>query len=180
MARCFDFDGTGRFVDLISATVASTNAAYVSGQEHSGPAPSVLGWTETLAEFLAPRLYFFFLVCSVLSSYSFLLCCFEEPPPRRDLNHDFKNLARGNRDGSFATQHDREVMLTLIANPLHEGGFGHLRATGVRSKHVEYLVERWHKEGIGTGTFKNWMSDCRSSLKRSARCWMMPSSWWRQ
>ena len=121
----------------------------------------------------------FFLVCSVLSSYSFLLCCFEEPP-RRDLNHDFKNLARRNRDGSFATQHDREVMLTLIANPLHEGGFGHLRATGVRSKHVEYLVERWHKEGIGTGTFKNWMSDCRSSLKRSARCWMMPSSWWRQ
>lgn len=42
----------------------------------------------------------------------------------RDLNHDFKKLVRRNRDGSFATQHDREVILTLIANQLHEGGFG--------------------------------------------------------
>ena len=79
----------------------------------------------------------------------------------RNLNHDFKNLVRRNRDGSFATQHDREVILNLIANQLHEGGFRHLRATGVRSKHIEYLVQRWHKEGIGTGTFKNRMSDLR-------------------
>ena len=79
----------------------------------------------------------------------------------RNLNHDFKNLARRNRDGSFATQHDREVMLTLVANQLHEGGFRHLRATGVRSKHVEHLVNRWHAEGISPGTFKNRMSALR-------------------
>jgi hypothetical protein len=79
----------------------------------------------------------------------------------RDLNHDFKNLARRNRDGSFATQHDREVMLTLVANQLHEGGFRHLRATGVRSKHVEHLVNRWHEEGLSPGTFKNRMSALR-------------------
>lgn len=78
-----------------------------------------------------------------------------------DLNHDFKNLARRNRDGSFATQHDREVMLTLVANQLHEGGFRHLRATGVRSKHVEHLVQRWHEEGLSPGTFKNRMSALR-------------------
>jgi integrase len=90
-----------------------------------------------------------------------LLCCFVKRYPMRDLNHDFKNLVRRNRDGSFATQHDREVVLNLIANQLHEGGFRHLRSTGVRSKHVEYLVQRWHKEGIGTGTFKNRMSDLR-------------------
>ena len=36
----------------------------------------------------------------------------------RDLNHDFKNLCQRNRDGSFATQHDRESILTLIANNL--------------------------------------------------------------
>jgi hypothetical protein len=79
----------------------------------------------------------------------------------RNLNHDFKNLARRNRDGSFATQHDREVMLTLVANQLHEGGFRHLRAAGVRSKHVEHLVNRWHEEGISPGTFKNRMSTLR-------------------
>ena len=56
----------------------------------------------------------------------------------RNLNYDFKNLCQRNRDGSFATQHDRESILTLIANQLDEDGFRHLRATGVRSKHVEH------------------------------------------
>ena len=79
----------------------------------------------------------------------------------RDLNHDFKNLCQRNRDGSFATQHDRESILTLIANQLDEDGFRHLRATGVRSKHVEHLAERWHAEEISAGTFKNRMSALR-------------------
>jgi len=79
----------------------------------------------------------------------------------RDLNHDFKHLCQRNRDGSFATQHDRESILTLVANQLEEDGFRHLRAAGVRSKHVEHLVERWHAEGISAGTFKNRMSALR-------------------
>ena len=79
----------------------------------------------------------------------------------RDLNHDFKHLCQRNRDGSFATRHDRERILTLVANQLEEDGFRHLRATGVRSKHVEHLVERWHAEGISAGTFKNRMSALR-------------------
>lgn len=79
----------------------------------------------------------------------------------RDLNHNFKHLCQRNRDGSFATQHDRESILTLVANQLEEDGFRHLRATGVRSKHVEHLVERWHAEGISAGTFKNRMSALR-------------------
>ena len=52
-------------------------------------------------------------------------------------------------------------MLTLIANQLDENGFRHLRATGMRSKHVEHLVERWHAEEISAGTFKNRMSALR-------------------
>jgi integrase len=79
----------------------------------------------------------------------------------RNLNHDFKNLCQRNRDGSFATQHDREGILTLIANQLQEGGFQHLRAAGMRTKHVERLVGRWHADGISAGTFKNRMSALR-------------------
>jgi integrase len=79
----------------------------------------------------------------------------------RDLNHDIKNLCRRNRDGSFATQHDREGILTLVANQLQEGGFRHLRAAGIRSKHIEHLVDRWHADGISPGTFKNRMSALR-------------------
>lgn len=79
----------------------------------------------------------------------------------RDLNHDFKRLCQRNRDGAMATQHDREVILSLVADQLHEGGFRHLRAQGVRSKHIEHLVARWHADGIAAGTFKNRMSALR-------------------
>ena len=40
----------------------------------------------------------------------------------RDLNHDFKELCRHNRDGSYATQADRAHILDLVANQLHEMG----------------------------------------------------------
>lgn len=79
----------------------------------------------------------------------------------RDLNHDFKQLGQRNRDGSFQTQHDRESILSLVANQLAEGGFKHLRAQGLRTKHVEHLVARWHADGISAGTFKNRMSALR-------------------
>lgn len=78
----------------------------------------------------------------------------------RDLNHDFKRLCQRNRDGAMATQHDREVILSLVADQLHEGGW-HLRAQGVRSKHIDHLVARWHADGIAPGTFKNRMSALR-------------------
>jgi len=79
----------------------------------------------------------------------------------RDLNHDFKRLAERNRDGAFQTQHDREVILSMVADQLAEGGFRHLRASGLKPKHVEHLVQRWHAEGIASGTFKNRMAALR-------------------
>jgi hypothetical protein len=41
-----------------------------------------------------------------------------EPLPMRDLNHDFKQLGRHNRDGAFGTQATREAVLALVANQL--------------------------------------------------------------
>jgi len=79
----------------------------------------------------------------------------------RTLNRDFKLMCQRNRDGSFATQHDRERLLTMVANQLHEGGFKNLRAQGIRTKHIEHLVSRWQAEGASTGTMKNRMSALR-------------------
>ena len=79
----------------------------------------------------------------------------------RTLNRDFKLMCQRNRDGSFATQHDRERLLTMVANQLHEGGFKNLRAQGLRTKHVEHLVSRWQAEGASSGTLKNRMSALR-------------------
>lgn len=79
----------------------------------------------------------------------------------RNLNRDFKLMCQRNRDGSFATQHDRERLLTMVANQLHEDGFKNLRAQGIRTKHIEHLVSRWQAEGASNGTMKNRMSALR-------------------
>jgi len=79
----------------------------------------------------------------------------------RTLNRDFKLMCQRNRDGSFATQHDRERLLTMVANQLHEDGFKNLRAQGLRTKHIEHLVGRWQAEGASSGTMKNRMSALR-------------------
>jgi len=68
------------------------------------------------------------------------------PDPRaketamRDLNYDLKQLCRRNRDGSYATQADREHILDQIADQLEEMGFRHMDAHSLRPKHVEKLV----------------------------------------
>ena len=79
----------------------------------------------------------------------------------RDLNYDLKQLCRRNRDGSYATQADREHILELIADQLHEMGFRHMNAHSLKPKHVEKLVERWLAENLSPGTIKNRMSALR-------------------
>ena len=79
----------------------------------------------------------------------------------RDLNYDLKQLCRHNRDGSYATQADREHILDLIADQLHEMGFRHMNAQSLKPKHVEKLVERWLAEELSPGTIKNRMSALR-------------------
>lgn len=79
----------------------------------------------------------------------------------KPLNHELKQMCRRNRDGSFATQRDRERMLDLMANQLLEGGFRHLAATSLKPKHVGHLVARWQAEGLSAGTMKNRMAELR-------------------
>lgn len=79
----------------------------------------------------------------------------------QDLNYELKQLCSRNRDGSFATQHDRERILTLIANQLRDMGFVNMHVQSLKPKHVEKLVERWKAEGLSTGTLKNRMTELR-------------------
>ena len=79
----------------------------------------------------------------------------------RDLNYALKQLCRRNRDGSYATQADREHILALIAGQLEEMGFRHMDAHSLKPKHVARLVNRWHTEKLSSGTIKNRMSALR-------------------
>jgi site-specific recombinase XerC len=79
----------------------------------------------------------------------------------RDLNYKLKQLCQRNRDGAYATQADRERMLTLIANQLTEKGFRHMQASSLKPKHIEALLAHWKSAGIAIGTIKNRMSALR-------------------
>ena len=79
----------------------------------------------------------------------------------RDLNHQLKQLCRRNRDGSYATQRNRERILSLIADQLHALGYRGMRAQSLKPKHVEALVKRWQEHGLSVGTVKNRMAALR-------------------
>ena len=79
----------------------------------------------------------------------------------RNLNYELKHLCLRSRDGSYATQNARERILTMIANQLHGMGFRDMRASSLKPKHVQALVERWKAEGLSPGTIKNRMTELR-------------------
>jgi hypothetical protein len=79
----------------------------------------------------------------------------------RDLNHQLKQLCKRNRDGSFATQQNRERLLALIGDQLHVLGYRGLSAQSLKPKHVEALVKRWQGEDLSIGTVKNRMAALR-------------------
>lgn len=94
----------------------------------------------------------------------------------RNLNYQLKQLSHRNRDGSFATQADRERILFLIANQLEEMGYRHMNADSLKPKHVEALVQRWKEEGIATGTIKNRMSALRWWAEKIGKSSMIASA----
>lgn len=79
----------------------------------------------------------------------------------RDLNYQLKQLCRHNRDGGYATQRNRERLLSLIADQLHALGFRGMGAQSLKPKHVEALVSRWQTESLSVGTIKNRMTVLR-------------------
>lgn len=79
----------------------------------------------------------------------------------RNLNYQLKQFSKHYRDGSYATQWDRQRILTLIANELHALGYRHMRAKSLKPKHTEALVKHWQARGLSTGTIKNRMSALR-------------------
>ena len=79
----------------------------------------------------------------------------------KGLNHDLKQLCRQCREGSYATQDNREHILTRAANELHAMGYRKMYARSLKPKHVEALVKRWFEQGLSVGTIKNRMAAVR-------------------
>ena len=61
----------------------------------------------------------------------------------RDLNYQLKLMCKHSHEGSFETRVGRERQLSAIANQLHDLGFRQLKATSLKQKHVQALVNHW-------------------------------------
>jgi integrase len=79
----------------------------------------------------------------------------------RDLNYQLKQLCQQCRQDSYATQVNRERMLTLLANELHTLGYRGMTARSLKPKHVEAQVKHWFDQELSKGTIKNRMAVIR-------------------
>lgn len=79
----------------------------------------------------------------------------------KELAFSFKQLTTRNRDGSLATQANRQRMLSQFADQLHAQGFKKLKAEDLKGRHVSALLETWKQDDISAATMKNRMSVVR-------------------
>lgn len=92
-----------------------------------------------------------------------------------DLTYTLRQLCLRNRDGSHATQADRQRSLSLAARQLREAGFRQMRATSLKGKHVETLLQRWQAEGLSAGTLKNRMAHLRWWAEKVGKAGILPA-----
>ena len=90
------------------------------------------------------------------------------------LNPELLRLTRMHREGSFNTQRSRKAHVKLIARHLAEAGFRRLKADNLKPKHVTALVERWKRDGISPGTFKNRMGTLRWVYAKIGKHFLIP------
>jgi len=92
-----------------------------------------------------------------------------------DLTYTLRQLCLRNRDGSYNTQADRMRSLSLAARQLREAGFRQMKASSLKGKHVQALLERWQGEGLSSGTIKNRLSHLRWWAEKIGKAGVLPA-----
>ncbi|WP_154355141.1 MULTISPECIES: phage integrase N-terminal domain-containing protein [Pseudomonadota] len=92
-----------------------------------------------------------------------------------DLTYTLRQLCHRNRDGSHNTQADRMRSLALAARQLREAGFRQMKASSLKGKHVQTLLDRWQGEGLSSGTLKNRLSHLRWWAEKIGKSGVLPA-----
>lgn len=80
---------------------------------------------------------------------------------KRVLLRELDQLCQRNKDGSFSTQAARKAILIQAGKQLIEAGFRNLGAGGLRTKHVQSLLDRWKNDELSSATIKNRIAHIR-------------------
>jgi len=70
-------------------------------------------------------------------------------------------LCKSDRSGSYSTRASRLKVLNLVADQLTFGGYKLKDPSGLKPKHVEYLIHKWQSENLSASTIKNRMAVLR-------------------
>ncbi|KCV30146.1 phage integrase, N-terminal domain protein [Bordetella bronchiseptica 00-P-2730] len=92
-----------------------------------------------------------------------------------DLTYTLRQLCQRNRDSSHNTQADRMRSLALTARQLREAGFRQMKASSLKGKHVQALLDRWQGEGLSSGTIKNRLSHLRWWAEKIGKSGILPA-----
>nr|WP_302227065.1 integrase domain-containing protein [Azotobacter vinelandii]WKN21088.1 integrase domain-containing protein [Azotobacter vinelandii] len=65
--------------------------------------------------------------------------------------------------------------LSLAARQLREAGFRQMKASSIKGKHVQALLERWQGEGLSSGTIKNRLSHLRWWAEKIGKSGILPA-----
>ena len=93
---------------------------------------------------------------------------------RQDLQNSIYHVLKSNRDGSYATQHDRKHMLFKFADDLVSLGYGLRDIHGLKEKHITAVVKNWQNAGLACSTIKNRTSALRHLCQRINKVNIIP------
>lgn len=81
----------------------------------------------------------------------------------KKLETEVIGILKRNRDGSFATQSNRQRILLLCCSQLRTLGYksSKLSLRDLKGRHINALIKHWRSENISIGTIKNRLSALR-------------------
>ncbi len=94
----------------------------------------------------------------------------------KQLNYDLKLMTDHNVDGSHKSIAARKYILQSSARQLDAMGFKNMRATSLKTRHVQALVDKWQADNISIATIKNRMTHLRWWAKHIGKRSIIPNS----
>ncbi len=95
---------------------------------------------------------------------------------RHDLQRTIYQVLNYNRDGSYATQHNRKHILYKFAEDLISRGYALRDIKGLKEKHITAVIKYWQEKSLSNATIKNRTAVLRHLCVRINKVNIIPSN----
>lgn len=95
---------------------------------------------------------------------------------KHELKRSIHQVLSRNKDGSFATQADRQKILNRFAEDLVSLGYGLKHIQGLKTKHIQAITEYWKSQQLANATIKNRLAALRYLAGKINKNNLVPSN----